>query len=220
MATPDDVLGIEAGYLGEGGERFWSWYPAPAGTAWCCIFQSYCLTQAGIPTHFAWVSGLFDHYRSSGLFTSTNPQADAQPGDLVAFEWGSTPGGYDHIAMIVSTDRSGAWTRNGNVNGSRVRDLWFPWSGGGMAEIARPPYTSPTPTPTPPEDEEMKSVLLIDRRQSPAPVWHACGNTKVWLSAQPQVDILRFFGVPVVDPAPPAWVDALATLPRNDGKLG
>lgn len=214
MTTPEQVLAVEASYLGEGGRRFWDWYPAPTGTAWCAIYQSFCLTQAGIPTHFAWVSGLFDDYRRRGLFTSTNVRADAQPGDLVAFEWGSTPGGYDHIAMIVSTDANGAWTRNGNVNGSRVQDLYFPFQGGGMAEIARPPYTTTPPTP---EDEDMKTVMLVDHRDGK--VWHACGNTKSYLSHPDQVTLLRFFGVPTIDPAPAAWVDALAILPRNDGKI-
>ena len=211
MATAEDLLAVEGSYLGEGGDRFWNWYPAPRGTAWCCIYVSYCLTQVGIPTHFAWVSALFDDYRRRGLFTTTDVR-QAQPGDLVAFEWGSTPGGYDHIATIISTDAGGAWTRNGNVNGSRVQDLYFRWNGGGMAEIARPPYTNQPPQP----EEEMASVLLVDRRKNPAPVYHACGNTKVWLSTQEQVDLLRFFGAPTVDPAPPAWLDALATLPRND----
>jgi hypothetical protein len=62
----------------------------------------------------------------------------------------------------------------------------------------------------------MKSVLLVDRRKTPAPVYHAFGNTKVWLSEQEQVDLIRFFGAETVDPAPAAWLDALATLPRND----
>ena len=84
MATADDALNAARSYLGEGPQRFWDWYPAPAGTAWCCIFQSYVLTQVGIPTHYAWVSGLFDFYRSQGR---TLAPYQAQPGDLVAFDY-------------------------------------------------------------------------------------------------------------------------------------
>lgn len=142
MATAEEVLKLQRSYLGEGGSRFWDWYGAPYGTAWCDIFQSFCLTAIGIPTRFAWVSSHFDNYRKNGHFTSTDIR-EAQPGDLVAFEWGSTPGGYDHIAMIEELTASGAWTLNGNVNGSKVARLWFPFDGGGMAEIARPFYELP-----------------------------------------------------------------------------
>lgn len=209
MTTAQQVLDFEGARLGQGGDETWGWYPLSRGTAWCCAFQSMALTSCGIPTHYAWVSALFDDYRSQGR--NSYDIRTAQPGDLVAFEWGSTAGGYDHVAMIIGLTESGAWTRNGNVNGSKVADLWFPFDGGGMAEIARPQYTNP-----PEPEEEMKSILLVDRRKTPAPVYHAFGNTKVWLSKQEQVDLIRFFGAETVDPAPAAWLDALATLPRND----
>lgn len=145
MATAEQVLNLERSYLGEGGSRFWDWYGASYGTAWCDIFQSFCLTAVGIPTRFAWVSSHFANYRSNGHFTS-NDIRQAKPGDLVAFEWGSTPGGYDHIAMIEELTATGAWTLNGNVNGSKVARLWFPFNNGGMAEIARPFYDYGTST--------------------------------------------------------------------------
>jgi hypothetical protein len=209
MTTAQQVLDFEGARLNQGGYETWDWYPLPNGTAWCMAFQSMALTECGIPTRYAWVSAFFDRYRSEGR--NSYDIRTAQPGDLVAFEWGDTPGGYDHVAMIIGLTETGAWTRNGNVNGSKVKDLWFPFDGGGMAEIARPQYTNP-----PEPEEEMKSVLLVDRRKNPAPVYHAFGNTKVWLSKQEQVDLLKFFGVETVDPASPAWLDALATLPRND----
>jgi CHAP domain len=214
MTTVEEALTEETSFLGDGGTRFWAWYPAAVGTPWCCIFQSYCLTAIGIPTHFSWVSGLFDDYRTRGLFTSTEIR-QAVPGDLVAFEWGTTPGGYDHIAMIETVTDSGCWTLNGNVNGSTVARIFFSFDSGGMAEIARPPYST-TPTPSP-EDDEMATLILVDRRKTPAPAYHAFGNTKVWLSSQAQVDYLVSVGVRIVDPANPAWLDSLATLPRNDG---
>ena len=147
MPTADEVLDIERSFLGEGGERFWAWYPAAPGTAWCDIFQSYCLTAVGIPTHFAWVSAHFDYYRSQGR--CSYDIATATPGALIAFEWNQTPGGYDHIAMVESVDleRGGVYAINGNVNGSRVQRLWHPFNGGGIAEVAFPEYSTPTPPP-------------------------------------------------------------------------
>lgn len=209
MTTAQQVLDFEGARLDQGGYETWNWYPLANGTAWCMAFQSMALTECGIPTRYAWVSAFFDRYRSEGR--NSYDIRTAQPGDLVAFEWGDTVNGYDHVAMIIALTETGAWTRNGNVNGSKVKDLWFPFDGGGMAEIARPEYTNP-----PEPEEEMKSVLLVDRRKNPAPVYHAFGNTKVWLSKQEQVDLLKFFDVETVDPASPAWLDALATLPRND----
>ena len=148
MATAEEVLNISRSHIGEPPNRFWDWYPAPAGTAWCCIYQSYVLTEAGIDTHFAWVSGLFDSLRNAGNYTSTNPR-DAQPGDLIAFEWGSTAGGYDHIAMCESVDGDGITAINGNWGG-KVTRAWHSFNGGGIAEVARPSYSNtPVPGPTP-----------------------------------------------------------------------
>lgn len=164
MTTAQQVLDFEGARLGQGGDETWNWYPLPRGTAWCMAFQSMALSSCGIPTHFAWVSALFDEYRTQGR-NSTDIRS-ALPGDLVAFEWGSTPGGFDHVAMIIGLTETGAWTRNGNVNGSRVQDLWFPFDGGGMAEIARPPYEVPAPPiPPTPEEDEMKRYLLRGDKQ-------------------------------------------------------
>lgn len=158
MTTAQQVLDFEGARLGQGGSETWNWYPLSPGTAWCMAFQSMSLSECGIPTKWAWVSACFDEYRNQGR-TSTDIRT-AQPGDLVAFEWGSTPGGYDHVAMIIGLTDTGAWTRNGNVNGSKVADLWFPFDGGGMAEIARPPYETPIPPTPTPEEEHMKRYLL------------------------------------------------------------
>lgn len=164
MTTAQQVLDFEGARLGDGGDETWAWYPLSRGTAWCMAFQSMALTECGIPIRYAWVSACFDEYRRQGR-NSYDVQGQGRPGDLVAFEWGSTPGGYDHVAMIIGLTETGAWTRNGNVNGSKVKDLWFPFDGGGMAEIARPPYsTAPTPTPTNAKDRDMFHLINTDGR--------------------------------------------------------
>lgn len=164
MTTAQQVLDFEGARLGQGGDETWGWYPLSRGTAWCMAFQSMALSECGIPTRYAWVSACFDDYRRQGR--NSYDIRSAQPGDLVAFEWGTTAGGYDHVAMIIGLTETGAWTRNGNVNGSRVKDLWFPFDGGGMAEIARPPYSIPTPPPTPIEtkEEHMFQFKNVDGR--------------------------------------------------------
>lgn len=222
MATVDETLNVARSFLGEGPQRFTNWYPASQTTPWCAIFQSYVLTMTGQPLRFAWVSGMFDAYRQQGR-CSTDVRS-ARAGDLVAFDYGEPNGGYDHIAMVeaVALDGSGLVCINGNWQNRVQRVLHrFDRSGyaGGIAEIARPFYSTPTPTPTPDEDNEMKSVIMFDHRYNPARGFHACGNSKVALTDMSQVRMLQFLGVETVDPAPAEWLDALATLPRNDGKV-
>jgi hypothetical protein len=120
--------------------------------AWCDMFQMRVLTNVGVPVGpgpkgSAWVSSTFDWYRGQGR-TFKNPR-DAQPGDLLAFEWGSTAGGYDHIGMVESVRPDGLVTIEGNV-GDRVQRLFRSWTSG-IAEVARPTYTLPVSQ----EDDDM-----------------------------------------------------------------
>ena len=222
MTTAQQVLDFEGARLGQGGDETWAWYPLPRGTAWCMAFQSMALSSCGIPTKWAWVSACFDTYRSEGR--NSYDIRTAQPGDLVAFEWGSTPNGYDHVAMIIALTATGAWTRNGNVNGSKVQDLWFPFDGGGMAEIARPAYATPPP-PTPPTpsthilgDDDMIDRFLARAEGHPevflvAPGlgfrWHLTSEDRL----RSAVHILNSFGGKILRPPATAKVDIIAGQP-------
>jgi len=161
MTTAEQVLAIEAKYLGDNGDKVRNWYPLPQSAPFCCAGQSMALTEAGIPTHYAYVTYLLDAYQNEGHFTSGNV-TEGKPGDLVCFDWGGGRYALDHIAMIIALTETGAWTRNANVNGGKWADLWFPFNGGGMAYIARPQYSTPIPPipPTPLEVDEMKRYLL------------------------------------------------------------
>jgi len=207
MATVDEVLNIERSFLGEGGQRFWDWYPAAHGTAWCCIFQSYCLTAAGIDTHYAWVSGLFDAMRSQGR--NSYDIRTAQPGDLIAFEWNSTPGGYDHIAMVESVDADGVMAINGNVNGSRVQRLWHSFNSGGIAEIARPTYSTPTPSP---EEDDVKDALIRDPRDGAVYRITQPGNIAVHLDADAYASAVQS-GIPMIGNVEPAILGNFGLVP-------
>lgn len=161
MPTVDEVLDLSRSQLGNLPNKYWEWYPS-GPVAWCCIYQSWVLSHAGIPTHMAWVSSLFDEYRSEGR--NNYDVRSAQPGDLIAFSYSSpmNRNAYDHIAMVESVvPNSGIYAINGNWGGHVTR-AFHSFEGDGLAEIARPPYTT-TPTPTPPnpnEDEDMKRYLL------------------------------------------------------------
>ena len=226
MATREETLNVARSFLGEGPDRFVRWYPAPLGTPWCAIFQSYVLTATGQPLRYAYVTYMFNAYRNEGR-CSTDTRS-AQPGDLVAFDYdGGGRNNYDHIAIVESLGRDSGGDFMVCIDGNwqnRVQRVkrYFDRSGygGGIAEIARPFYSSPTPTPTPDgDDSDMKSVIMIDHRYNPPRAFHACGNSKVALTRWEQVTTLQFLGVQLVDPAPADWLDALATLPRNDGAV-
>ena len=213
MATVDEVLELERSFLGEGGQRFWAWYPAAPGTAWCDIFQSYCLSAVGIPTHFAWVSAHFDYYRAQGR-TSYDARA-ATPGALIAFEWNSTPGGYDHIAMVESVDANGVTAINGNVNGSRVQRLWHPFNGGGIAEVAFPEYDTPTPSP---EEDDVKDALIRDPRDGAVYRITQPGNIAVHLDAAAYASAMQS-GIPMLGDVSPAILGNFGLVPSiNDSK--
>lgn len=213
MATVDEVLELERSFLGEGGQRFWAWYPAAPGTAWCDIFQSYCLSAVGIPTHFAWVSAHFDYYRAQGR-TSYDARA-ATPGALIAFEWNSTPGGYDHIAMVESVDANGVTAINGNVNGSRVQRLWHPFNGGGIAEVAFPEYDTPTPSP---EEDDVKDALIRDPRDGAVYRITQPGNIAVHLDADAYASAMQS-GITMIGDVSPAILGNFGLVPSiNDSK--
>jgi len=207
MATVDEVLELERSFLGEGGQRFWAWYPAAPGTAWCDIFQSYCLSAVGIPTHFAWVSAHFDYYRAQGR-TSYDARA-AIPGALIAFEWNSTPGGYDHIAMVESVDANGVTAINGNVNGSRVQRLWHPFNGGGIAEVAFPEYDTPTPSP---EEDDVKDALIRDPRDGAIYRITQPGNLAVHLDAEAYASAVES-GIPMIGDMSPGVLGNFGLVP-------
>ena len=207
MATVEEVLELERSFLGEGGQRFWAWYPAAPGTAWCDIFQSYCLSAVGIPTHFAWVSAHFDYYRAQGR-TSYDARA-ATPGALIAFEWNSTPGGYDHIALVESVDANGVTAIYGNVNGSRVQRLWHPFNGGGIAEVAFPEYDTPTPSP---EEDDVKDALIRDPRDGAVYRITQPGNIAVHLDAAAYASAMQS-GIPMLGDVSPAILGNFGLVP-------
>lgn len=216
MATVDETLNTARSFLGEGPQRFTDWYGCSTSTPWCCVFQSFVLSSVGIPTRYAWVSGLFNIYRDQQR-TTTNVRA-AQPGMLVAFDYdGTGAASFDHIAMVESVRPDGIVAINGNWE-NRVQRVFHAFDrggyAGGIAELAMPSYSS-TPTPTPsPEDDNMAQAILWDANGT---AWHASGNTRVALSSMDQVNVLKFFGVPEINPAHPAWIDSLAIIPRNGG---
>lgn len=167
MTTADDVLNIQRSFIGNfGGMLFQDWYGMRG--AWCAMFQSYCFDAAGMPLPasspkgFAWVSAGFTWMRNQG-WTSYDVQRDVRPGSLLAFEWGSTPYGYDHIGICESVTPDGIITIEGNVQ-NRVQRLYRSFANGGVVEIANPPYASASPITQIWKGNEMYKLRNVDGR--------------------------------------------------------
>jgi len=183
---------------------------------WCAMWVSRVFYDAGLPLPaqtakgFAWCTAGANWFAEAGRLVGNS--REALPGDVVFFEWDNV-GALDHVGIVLQNNGDSLTTIEGNIN-DRVGIFrrYYPEA----VSLGRPAYT--TPTPTPPEDE-MKSLVLIDHRYSPPRGYHAFGNSKVALTDWAQVEALKFLGVAVIDPAPATWLDALAVLPRNEGKI-
>jgi hypothetical protein len=217
MTTAADVLTGAASWIGTTEQPPGSdyvpgitdWY-GMNGQPWCAMFVSRVFYDAGLPLPaqtpkgFAWCTAGAEWFAAQGRLIPDPTQA--RPGDVVFFEWDHV-GGLDHVGIVQGTNPDGLVCIEGNV-GARVG--LFRRSYSDAVSLGRPPFTPP-PNPNP-ENPEMKSIILVDPRDSKN--WHAFGNTKVYLSDPAQVQLLTFFGAATVNPAPVAWIDALATLPR------
>lgn len=202
------------------------WYGIDA--SWCAMTVSRCFYDAGMPLAFsspkgfAWVSAGFDAMRAKGWCDSPR---NARPGDLVAFEWGSTPGGYDHIGWVEEVRPDGVITIEGNV-GNRVQRQWRPWTSG-IAEIAHPPYQqapvpvppptpAPAPTPTPKKAKMLSLVTdtdgrLVEFRASAYGITHRwqtqAGGT--WSAWAPLTGVGKY----------PGAFDSVSAAVNRDGRL-
>lgn len=112
--------------------------------AWCCMFVSTVLEACGFElpgSGFTWVSSFFQWARSQPGWLVFSDPAQAEPGDIVGWEWGQTAGGLDHISFKVDQP----FVTIGGNERNAVRKQSFgpaPW---GAVIFARPPYETPVP---------------------------------------------------------------------------
>lgn len=211
MTTAADVIRVAASRIGLAEQPPGSnnvpgitdWYGIRG--AWCAMFVSRTFWDAGMPLPaqtakgFAWVSAGFDWMRAQGW--CTRDITTAQPGDLLAFEWGQTSGGYDHIGICERNepDTRRFVTIEGNV-GDRVQRLYRSWDTSGVLEIARPPF-SVTPTP---EDNEMASVCVLDPDSPTGMVWECFGLHRRHVNNPDELNVLLFLGAKMLGDDVPA----------------
>lgn len=181
MATARDILDEARRWLGTSEQPPGSnnvpgitdWYGLRG--AWCAMFVSRVFWNCGMPLPastpkgFAWVSAGFDWFRKQGWYMFTDWRL-ARPGDLIAWEWGSTPGGFDHISMVEQQD---PFTTIGGNERDRVKREFYGIPQG-AALFARPPYAAEvvvppvTPPPIPPglitRKDNMRHLTNTDGR--------------------------------------------------------
>lgn len=231
MTTANDVLVEARRWLGTREQPAGSnnvpgitdWYGLRG--AWCAMFVSRVFFNAGMPLPastakgFAWVSAGFDWFRRQGWETFTDWR-QARPGDLIAWEWGQTPGGYDHISIV---EAQGPFTTIGGNERDQVKREFYGVPGG-AALFARPPY-DPAPTPTPgwtptpgtsstPRRATMRRLVNTDGRVE---IFDLDPNGQVvntWQGADGGLS--RWAPITATQPGPFTSIDA---FPAPDGRL-
>lgn len=163
MGTREQVLAIAEGEVGysrwndpEAGTKYGRWYAdwadepyfGESGVPYCAMFTSWVLWQAnvtapGLPG--AYVPSIVSAFKDAGR---TPYNEDAQPGDLVMFDW-QGDGVSDHIGIVYENCPSdgGMWTIEGNTsntsagsqsNGGCVAKRWRGY--GSICLIGTPYY--------------------------------------------------------------------------------
>lgn len=129
--TRADLLNLERSHLGMGEQPpgsnnvpgFTDWYPCHGpGCAWCAIFQSKCLTDIGLPTHFescrAWNLAAQNGQWPSGVWLGGADYPNVAAGDIEFFSSKSFPNGGAHVEAVELDAGAGP-----TVNlGGNVRD--------------------------------------------------------------------------------------------------
>lgn len=210
MATANSVLKIAAGEIGYNrwndpnpGTKYGRWYAeltkspyfGQSGVPYCAMFVAWCLAQAGqscsgMPT--AAVVTAYNGAKNAGLVRAN--KQDAQPGDLVCFNWGDGGSAYDHIGFVEKNCGTYIQTIEGNTtsgmsgsqgNGGGVYRRTRNW--GVVQAIIRVPYdgqATPAPTPSAPSTSTTTTTstkLAVDGQVGPATVreWQRQRGTTV-----------------------------------------
>jgi Putative peptidoglycan binding domain/CHAP domain len=113
VATPDDVIAVERAELGYAERptnrtKFGEWYGLD-GNPWCDMFQSWALSQAGIPTHQAYTPAHAQSFIDQGRWDN-----DPERGDLVFFNWFGER--IDHVEIVTQVEADVIHTIGGNTS--------------------------------------------------------------------------------------------------------
>ena len=154
MASAEDVLNVARGQIGysrwtdpEPGTVYGRWFATVAGDSYygesgvpyCAMFVSWCFAQAGA-SFPAYPSAYCPDIVNAAYAEGRTPyNEDAEPGDLVLFDWGGD-GVADHVGIVESNHPEGGYmtTIEGNTSSG---DAGSQSNGGGVYRRERP-YSS------------------------------------------------------------------------------
>ena len=124
------------------GSKYGRWYAAKTGRAvlgyddiaWCAMYASWVLNQAGVNCAGMPGSGCVTIYRNAKGHLV--PISEARPGDLILFDWDPWLGdGADHIGIVLENNGTSFKTIEGNTSRS---DAGSQDDGGWVAARTRP----------------------------------------------------------------------------------
>lgn len=154
MASNHDVLKAAAAELGydryadpDEGTKYGRWYAAKTGVRYfgttgvpfCAMFVSYIMDKVGAKA--AGIPGAYcpAMLSAAALAHKTVRVADAQPGDIVYFDWNpDAADGVDHVGFVEANRGSYLQTIEGNVGGKVARRTRAYSTVGG---VVRPDWT-------------------------------------------------------------------------------
>ena len=133
MATPTDVLRVAAGEIGyvalqdpAAGSRYGRWYAEDHGSyfagpstsvPWCAMFVSWVFDRAGQPMPGLPTASCSVIVASNRVTSRSVSIRDAEPGDVILFDWNPSAGdGADHVGIVEKNCGSYVQTIEGNTS--------------------------------------------------------------------------------------------------------
>lgn len=109
------------------GDKFISWWNSQGygnfspGTAWCAIFVTYCLVNAGVSYKSAFVpqagcTTWTGYFKDAGRFISSPSDYTPKPGDLIMFNWDGYKDICHHVGIVNYVQGGRVYTIEGNTS--------------------------------------------------------------------------------------------------------
>lgn len=109
------------------GDKFINWWNSqgygnfPPGTAWCAIFVTYCLVNAGVSYKSAFIpqagcTTWTGYFKDANRFISSPSSYTPKPGDLIMFNWDGYKDVCHHIGIVNYVQGGRVYTIEGNTS--------------------------------------------------------------------------------------------------------
>lgn len=123
-----------------GGRKYWSWWGYQKRVAWCQIFVSWIMANAGIPLE---IYGKYENcqyaigkMKEKGIWHGRGYRP--KPGDIAYYDWGYD-GTSDHVGIVIKVSGDMITVREGNKS-DRVDNRVIAYNHGQIVGYASPKY--------------------------------------------------------------------------------